>query len=68
MNLKEIRKKQNKTQCEVAEEADIARAYYTQIEMGMYRPSVETAKRIAKVLNIDWTEFFNDEGDREDSN
>ena len=61
MNLKEIRKKQNKTQCEVAEEADIARAYYTQIEMGMYRPSVETAKRIAKVLNIDWTEFFNDD-------
>lgn len=64
MNLKEIRKKQKITQYIAAQRAGIARAYYTQIEGGLCTPSVKTAKRIAKVLGFDWTEFYK-EGDAE---
>lgn len=56
------------SQEDLAEEVGLTQVMVSYIENGTRRPSVETAKRIAKVLNIDWTEFFNDEGDREDSN
>ena len=56
------------SQEDLAEEVGLTQVMVSYIENGTRRPSVETAKRIAKVLNIDWTEFFNDEGDREDNN
>ena len=56
------------SQEDLAEEVGLTQVMVSYIENGTRRPSVETAKRIAKVLNIDWTEFFNDEGDQEDSN
>ena len=31
---------------------------YCNIENGHREPSVDTAKRIAKVLELDWTKFF----------
>ena len=52
------------SQEDLAEEVGLTQVMVSYIENGTRRPSVETAKRIAKVLNIDWTEFFNDEGDR----
>lgn len=56
------------SQEDLAEEVGLTQVMVSYIENGTRRPSVETAKRIAKVLNIDWTEFFNDEGDQEDNN
>jgi putative transcriptional regulator len=39
-------------------QAGITRQYYGMIENGERRPSVEVAKRIAPVLGIQWTIFF----------
>ena len=49
-----------RTQESVSREAGISQNFYSSIENGIRRPSVETAKRIAAVLGFDWTEFFND--------
>lgn len=38
--------------------ASITRQYYGMIENGERRPSVDVAKKISKVLGIDWTIFF----------
>jgi putative transcriptional regulator len=46
------------TQQNVADEAGIDRSFYTQIENGQRSPSVKTAKKIAKVLEFNWTLFF----------
>lgn len=59
--LSEIRLKQNMTQSEVAKLAKITDAYYYMIENGDRRPSVATAKSIAKVLCFNWTIFFDEE-------
>lgn len=46
------------TQVEVSNQAGIARTTYAMIEQGNRTPSVNVAKRIASVLNVDWTNFF----------
>lgn len=66
--LRHIREMTGMSQEDLAEEVGLTQVMVSYIENGTRRPSVETAKRIAKVLNIDWTEFFNDEGDQEDNN
>lgn len=43
---------------EVAEQAGISRQYYGMIENGDRNPSVDVAKKIAKVLKFDWIIFF----------
>lgn len=48
----------NITQEIVAEKAGISRAYYAEIETGTKNPSVKSAQRIAKALNFDWVNFF----------
>lgn len=55
--LVDVREKQNLTQGKVAKLAGIERSYYTKIENGA-TPSVKVAKRIAQVLEIDWTRFY----------
>jgi transcriptional regulator with XRE-family HTH domain len=40
----------------------ISRQFYSMIENGDRRPSVEIAKALGKVLGIDWTIFFETEG------
>lgn len=59
--LKEQRTKKNLTMRQVCDEVDISEGYYSMIESGERRPSVETAKKIAAVLGFDWTQFFPDE-------
>ncbi|UQN27965.1 helix-turn-helix transcriptional regulator [Bacillus amyloliquefaciens] len=49
------------TQEEVANQADIKRPYYSQIESGVRRPSVQVAKKISEVLEFDWALFFDSE-------
>ena len=57
--LKDIRLKKSMSMKEVATQACISEGMYCLIEHQKRRPSVETAKRIANVLGIDWTIFFN---------
>ncbi|BAD74780.1 MULTISPECIES: helix-turn-helix transcriptional regulator [Geobacillus] len=38
--------------------ANITRQYYSMIENGDRRPSVDVAKKIAPVLGVSWTIFF----------
>ncbi|EMT54275.1 XRE family transcriptional regulator [Brevibacillus borstelensis AK1] len=49
------------TQEKVANKAGIARTTYAMIEQNNRTPSVNVAKRIAKVLGVNWTLFFDDE-------
>ena len=59
--LKNIRVEKGLTQQEVASSGDFARTYYTMVEQGKRKPSVDIAKSIAKVLDFKWTLFFDDE-------
>ncbi|MFB4164775.1 helix-turn-helix transcriptional regulator [Alteribacillus sp. JSM 102045] len=56
--LLEIRKSKDLTQEQLANKAGIARTTYSMIETGERGVTVENAKRIAKVLNLKWTIFF----------
>lgn len=47
------------THGQVADLADISRAYYTNIEAGRKTPSMDVAKRIADVLKVNVDIFFN---------
>lgn len=46
------------TQEQVSEMSNIKRPYYSMIETGKRRPSVEVARKIAKILGFDWTIFL----------
>ncbi|PRS02335.1 transcriptional regulator [Bacillus atrophaeus] len=59
--LLNIRTAANMTQEEVANVAEIKRPYYSQIESGVRRPSVQVAKKISEVLGFDWALFFESE-------
>lgn len=63
--LKNIRKTEKLTQIEVAEKVGVTRAYYTNIENGERRPSVDVAKRIGQALDLDWTRFYEADPDEE---
>lgn len=52
------RKSKRLNQKEVAELCDISDAYYCYIENGQRTPSVAIAKKIAQVLGLKWTNFF----------
>jgi putative transcriptional regulator len=56
--LRKIRDEKRLTQEHVAQASGIRRASYTMIENGVRNPSVEVAKRIAFILDFDWTIFF----------
>lgn len=58
--LKEARENRKLTTYEVAARAQISQGFYSQIENGARRASVEVAKKIASVLLFDWTAFFRD--------
>ena len=60
INLKEVRKSKGLTQEELATKCDVQRTTVTMIETGENLPSVQLAKKLAEVLEIDWTEFFNE--------
>lgn len=65
MNLEKIRLSKNLTQLDVAVMAKMSRAGYSNIENGNKAPSVRTAKRIASVLDFDWTLFYQDDAKSE---
>ena len=57
------RRAKGMTQEDVAKNSGITRQYYAMIESGERKPKVSTAKRIAKILCFDWTEFFAESAD-----
>lgn len=60
MNLKELRVNAGMTQEELAKKVGVKRSTITMLETNAsYKPSVTTAKKIAKVLKFNWTFFFN---------
>lgn len=68
--LQQERVKVNKTQEDVAIAAGIKRPYYTQIESGVRRPSVEVAQKIANCIGFNWVLFFDNKcsDKRQDTN
>ena len=60
VDLKKAREAIGITQEQLAKECHVIRQTISNIECGLSRPSVETAKLIGKTLNFDWVEFFSD--------
>lgn len=56
--LKKIRLEKGLTHDDIARGVGIQRAYFTMIENGRKRPSVDIAKKIGNLLGFDWTRFF----------
>ena len=56
-----IRVKKGLRQSDVAAAVGISRPSYFNIEAEERRPSVETAKKIAKALEFDWQLFYPDD-------
>lgn len=60
--LKEMRIKSNSlTQKQLANMVGISRTMITEIENGKANPSVEVAKKIARVLGFNWARFYENE-------
>lgn len=59
MSIRNKRKELGLSQKQVADKCGIKQGYYSRIERGIHTPSVALAKKLANVLQIDWTEFFN---------
>lgn len=51
--LKEARLKAGKSQQEVADEINVSRPYYSDVERGRYTPSLKALSKLAVLLNID---------------
>ena len=58
MNIKEKRERLGISQKELAEKAEISQSFLCDIEQGRSKPSIDTAIKIAQVLNVADIEFF----------
>lgn len=66
--LKELRiESGNMTQEQLAKKVGISRTMITEIENGNANPSVKVAKKIAAVLGIDWTKFYEEVSEEDKS-
>lgn len=61
LNLREIRGKKKLRQAQIADQAGISKNHYCNIENRKRRPSVPVAKKIARVLDFDWRELYEDD-------
>lgn len=66
--LKELRKTAKLSQKAVADLCGISQPFYNYIENGKRSPSVNTAQKIAKIFNFDWTKFYATAGGLNDEN
>lgn len=64
MDLKAKRQQKGMTQVELAKAIGRSQSSVTRFETGITRPKPETAKKIAAVLDFNWTEFY-EEGDNQ---
>ena len=58
MNIKKRREQLGISQKELAERAKISQSFLCDIEQGRCKPSIETAIKIAQVLNVADIKFF----------
>ena len=61
MNIKERREELDLSQKELAEKVGISQSFLCDIEQGRSKPSIDTALKIAEVLNISDVKFFETE-------
>lgn len=67
-NIKHIRKIKNLSQKQVVFEIGITQGQYSVIESGKTIPTIPTLQKIADVLEVKITEFFNDPNEDNDIN
>lgn len=60
VDLKVARAIKKLTQEELAEKVGTGRQNISNIECGLSKPSVGLAKKMGEVLEVDWTNFFED--------
>ena len=62
IDLKALWKKRGMTGVTLGQKAKISPSALSMIATGRRRPSVDLAKRLGAVLGVDWTLFFEDDG------
>ena len=58
LNVKELRIAKGLTQEQLAKECEVQRTTITMIEIGENKPSVELAKKLGVIFEVDWKGFF----------
>ena len=58
IDLKELRTAKCLTQEQLAKECEVQRTTITMIEIGENKPSVELAKKLGVIFEVDWKGFF----------
>ena len=58
LNVKELRTARGLTQEQLASECGVQRTTITMIELGENKPSVELAKKLGVIFEVDWKGFF----------
>ena len=58
LNIKELRISKGLTQEQLASECGVQRTTITMIEIGENKPSVELAKKLGVIFEVDWKGFF----------
>ena len=58
IDLKELRTAKGMTQEQLAKECEVQRTTITMIEIGENKPSVELAKKLGKIFEVAWSDFF----------
>ena len=58
IHLKELRTATGMTQEQLAKECEVQRTTITMIEIGENKPSVELAKKLGKIFEVEWKGFF----------
>lgn len=62
-----IREKDGHSQKQISEQVGISQPSYHNIEAGKRSPSVPVAKKIAAALGFNWTRFYDETGEDQDS-
>ena len=58
LNIKELRTAKGLTQEQLAKECEVQRTTITMIEIGENKPSIELAKKLGVIFEVDWKGFF----------
>ena len=65
IDLRKVRQDNGLTQTALAEAAGVVRQTISNVECGISAPSVGLAKKLAKVLGVNWYDFFSEDEDNE---
>ena len=61
LNIKELRTAKGLTQEQLASECGVQLTTITMIELGENKPSVDLAKKLGAIFEIEWSDFFEDD-------